>query len=44
MTDIETATFTFEPDDDEPDSLAGEYALRPPSHPSCRCVLKPVIG
>jgi SPP1 gp7 family putative phage head morphogenesis protein len=44
MTDIETATFTFEPDDDEPDSLAGEYALRPPSHPSCRCTLIPVIG
>jgi SPP1 gp7 family putative phage head morphogenesis protein len=44
MSEIETATFTFEPAEDEPDSLAGEYSARPPTHPNCRCVLLPVIG
>ncbi len=44
MNQIRSATFTFEPDDHEPDSLAGEYALKPPIHPQGRCVLLPVIG
>jgi SPP1 gp7 family putative phage head morphogenesis protein len=43
MPDIETATFQFEPGEDEPDSLAGEYSVKPPTHPNCRCVLLPVI-
>jgi len=43
MTEIETATFSFEPGESEPDSLAGEYAVRPPTHPNCRCTLLPVI-
>jgi SPP1 gp7 family putative phage head morphogenesis protein len=44
MSEIETATFTFEPGEDDQPSLAGEYAVAPPSHPGCRCALKPVIG
>jgi len=44
MTGIRDATFTFEPDEDQPDSLAGEYSLAPPAHPNGRCVLLPVIG
>jgi SPP1 gp7 family putative phage head morphogenesis protein len=44
LTTIDDATFMFEPDDDEPDSLAGEYRLRPPIHPGGRCVLLPIIG
>jgi len=43
MTEIETATFSFEPSESDPDSLAGEYAVRPPTHPNCRCTLLPVI-
>jgi SPP1 gp7 family putative phage head morphogenesis protein len=44
MTGIRDATFTFEPDDDQPDHLAGEYKMTPPAHPNGRCVLLPVIG
>jgi SPP1 gp7 family putative phage head morphogenesis protein len=44
MSEIETATFTFEPGENDADSLAGEYAVAPPSHPACRCTLLPVIG
>jgi len=44
MSEVRTATFTFEPSEDEPDSLAGEYPVMPPAHPSGRCVLLPVIG
>lgn len=44
MSNIREATFTFEPDDDQPDSLAGEYRLMPPAHPNGRCALLPVIG
>jgi len=44
LTTIDEATFTFEPGPDDPDSLAGEYALKPPIHPGGRCVLLPVIG
>jgi SPP1 gp7 family putative phage head morphogenesis protein len=40
---IDDATFQFEPSESEPDSLAGEYALKPPIHPSGRCVLLPLI-
>jgi len=43
MATIDEATFTFEPDEDQPDSLAGEYALKPPAHPNGRCVLLPII-
>jgi len=43
MTEIGTATFTFSPNESEPDSLAGEYAVRPPTHPNCRCTLLPVV-
>lgn len=41
--EVRTGTFTFEPSADEPDSLGGEYALKPPAHPSGRCRLLPVI-
>lgn len=43
MTEIETATFTFSPSESDPDSLAGEYAVSPPTHPNCRCTLLPII-
>jgi SPP1 gp7 family putative phage head morphogenesis protein len=43
LTTIDEATFTFEPEPDQPDSLAGEYALKPPIHPGGRCVLLPVL-
>jgi SPP1 gp7 family putative phage head morphogenesis protein len=39
-----TATFTYESADDEPPSLGGEYPVRPPAHPSCRCALAPVVS
>jgi len=42
--DVRDATFTFEPDDDQPDHLAGEYRMMPPAHPSGRCALLPVIS
>jgi SPP1 gp7 family putative phage head morphogenesis protein len=41
--EIRSGTFTFEPDAHEPDHLAGEYPLLPPAHPSCRCIIQPVI-
>jgi SPP1 gp7 family putative phage head morphogenesis protein len=44
MTEIDTATFTFEPGENDPDSLAGEYSVKPPTHPNCRCVLLSVIS
>lgn len=37
-------TFTYKTDDDEPDSLGGEYPVRPPLHSNCRCAVLPVIG
>jgi len=43
LTEIETATMRYTPDDDEPESLAGEYPVKPPAHPACRCVLLPVV-
>lgn len=42
--DVREATFTFEPDDDQPDHLAGEYRMMPPAHPQGRCALLPIIG
>jgi SPP1 gp7 family putative phage head morphogenesis protein len=44
MAEVREATFTFEPRDDEPDHLAGEYPLMPPAHPSGRCALLPVVS
>jgi SPP1 gp7 family putative phage head morphogenesis protein len=44
LSEIDTATFQFEPSEDEPDSLAGEYSVKVPTHPQCRCVHKPVIN
>jgi SPP1 gp7 family putative phage head morphogenesis protein len=44
LSEIDTATFQFEPGEDEPDSLAGEYSIKVPTHPQCRCVHKPVIN
>jgi SPP1 gp7 family putative phage head morphogenesis protein len=44
MSAIDTATFTFEPGEEDQDSLGGEYAVKPPTHPNCRCTLLPVIG
>jgi SPP1 gp7 family putative phage head morphogenesis protein len=41
---VRTATFTYEPDENEPPSLGGEYPVRPPAHPSCRCALSPVVS
>jgi SPP1 gp7 family putative phage head morphogenesis protein len=41
---MRTATFEFEAGDDEPDSLGGEYPVKPPVHPQCRCAILPVVG
>jgi len=41
---MRSETFTYETDDDEPDSLGGEYPVKPPVHPQCRCAILPVIG
>jgi SPP1 gp7 family putative phage head morphogenesis protein len=40
---MRTETFAFEPSSSEPDHLAGEYPVRPPVHPQCRCAILPVI-
>ncbi len=42
--DVREETFTFEPDDDQPDHLGGEYPLLPPAHPNGRCTLLPIIS
>ncbi len=42
--DVREETFTFEPDDDQPDHLAGEYRMMPPAHPQGRCALLPIVG
>jgi len=42
--EMRTATFTFSPSDSEPDHLAGEYAVKPPVHPQCRCTILPVVN
>lgn len=41
--EMRSGTFTFEPESDDPDHLAGDYPIRPPAHPNCRCTIKPVI-
>jgi len=42
--EMRTETFTFESDDDQPDSLGGEYPVKPPIHPQCRCCIYPSLG
>lgn len=37
-------SFTFEPGEDDPPSLAGRYPIKPPIHPNCRCVWLPVVS
>lgn len=37
------ATFAFEPSEAEPDHLVGEYPVKPPVHPQCRCAILPVV-
>jgi SPP1 gp7 family putative phage head morphogenesis protein len=34
-----SSTFTYEPTADEPASIGGEYPVKPPAHPQCRCCL-----
>jgi len=41
--EMRSGTFTFEPGSNDPDYLAGEYPIRPPAHPNCRCSILPVI-
>jgi len=41
--EMRSGTFTFEPGADQPDYLGGEYPIRPPAHPNCRCSILPVI-
>lgn len=36
-------TFQFSPSQSEPDHLAGEYPVKPPCHPQCRCAIYPVV-
>lgn len=43
LSEMRTGTFRFEPGPDDPDHLAGLYALKPPAHPNCRCVILPVV-
>lgn len=38
-----TETIRYEADGDESDSLSGEYPVKPPVHPRCRCALSPVV-
>ncbi len=42
--EMRSATFAFQPSDSEPDHLGGEYPVKPPVHPQCRCAILPVIG
>lgn len=39
-----TETFEFSPGEDQPSSLAGEYPIKPPIHPQCRCAWLPVVS
>lgn len=41
--EMRTGSFTYNPSGGEPPSLAGEYALKPPTHPNCRCTVIPVV-
>jgi len=42
--EMREATFTFEPGENGPDHLEGEYPVRPPIHVQCRCTVLPVVG
>lgn len=42
--EMREATFNYDADDDEADSLGGEYPVKPPIHPQCRCAILPSIG
>mgnify|MGYP000196805860 CR=1 FL=1 len=42
--EMRSATFDFEASESEPDHLEGEYPVKPPVHPQCRCAILPVIG
>lgn len=42
--EMREATFNYDADDDEADSLGGEYPVKPPVHPQCRCAILPSIG
>jgi SPP1 gp7 family putative phage head morphogenesis protein len=37
-------SFHFEPGEDDDDHLEGEYEVKPPVHPRCRCAILPVVG
>lgn len=37
-------TFTFQAGESDPASLSGEYPVKPPSHPNCRCRLIPSVN
>lgn len=39
-----TETFRYSAGADEPSSLSGEYPIKPPAHPRCRCSILPVIN
>jgi SPP1 gp7 family putative phage head morphogenesis protein len=41
--EMRSETFQYEADDSEPDSLGGEYRIKPPVHCNCRCSILPVI-
>lgn len=42
-TEARTGTFNFEPGEADPEHLAGDYPVKPPSHPQCRCRLIPSV-
>lgn len=42
--EMRTGTFEFEPSEDDPDHLAGEYPLKPPAHPQGRCTIIPQVS
>lgn len=44
VSEMRTGTFSFEPSEDEPDYLAGEYPLKPPAHPQGRCKILPSVS
>jgi len=41
---MRSETFVFSPSESEPDHLAGEYAVKPPVHPQCRCTILPALS
>jgi SPP1 gp7 family putative phage head morphogenesis protein len=43
VSEMRTATFEYDTDEREPDSLGGTYPVKPPVHPQCRCAILPVI-